>query len=693
MKRKTISLVNTAIQLLLIKNIGNKLSCGKKILYVILFLIFDFSSLISFSQPTITSFTPTSGIIGTTVTISGTNFNTTPANNRVFFGAAMATVSVATATSLTVTVPIAANYGYITVTNLGTNLTAYSTQPFQITFTCPGTLSFSPKVDFATGAGNGWPFTVALADLDGDGKPDLATANYNENTFSTLGNTSTPGTISFTASTNYATNTQPNDVALGDIDGDGLLDAVTTATSATKASPYRNTSTPGNISFAAKTDQSAGTQPYSAKIIDFDGDGKPDIVTANCGGNNVSVLLSNSTGPNSFNFAAPVNFATGTYPAKLAVGDLDGDGKPEIISSNFTNSNISVLRNTCTPGTASFAATVNYATGANPEYIAIGDLNADGKPELAVANRNTNNVLIFKNNCTPGTISFSAGVGFGTGTYPYGVAIGDIDGDGLPDLAIANYTSKSVSTLKNTSASGSISFAPKVDYTIVQAVGNTCGFGVVIGDIDGDGMPDIVATNECGSNVSALLNQCGTLPIELLSFTGHNEVIKNILKWTTASENNNEYFSIERSKDETGFEKIGSVPGAGSSSSTLSYSFTDANPYQGINYYRLKQVDFNGNSTYSQIIALMVGQPNHLAINVYPNPASTVLNCELYSKEEEPVVIEVHDILGNVVIREEIKTVKGTNAKNLDISSLAQGMYFMEINNRAKQTQVKFVKQ
>ncbi len=189
------------------------------------------------------------------------------------------------------------------------------------------------------------------------------------------------------------------------------------------------------------------------------------------------------------------------------------------------------------------------------------------------------------------------------------------------------------------------------------------------------------------------LGGCSVLPVKLLLFVGINDGMKNRIEWTTSSEINNDFFVLEHGTNGSDFDIMGLVKGAGNSSNEKKYYFIDEHPYQGINYYRLKQVDFNGNSTYSQIIALMVGQPNHLAINVYPNPASTVLNCELYSKEEEPVVIEVHDILGNVVIREEIKTVKGTNAKNLDISSLAQGMYFMEINNRAKQTQVKFVKQ
>ncbi len=217
-----------------------------------------------------------------------------------------------------------------------------------------------------------------------------------------------------------------------------------------------------------------------------------------------------------------------------------------------------------------------------------------------------------------------------------------------------------------------------------------CGGGSYTGGVAYD---DINAIGPSAWWIFKTYVSSSVLPIELIRFSGYNKDEQNILQWITASENNNDYFIIERSKDGDGFESIGKVEGTGNPAALKRYSFADTHPLTADNYYRLKQVGYDGKFTYSYIIAVTVEQINKSVINVNPNPASTVLNCELYSKEEEPVVIEVHDILGNVVIREEIKTVKGTNAKNLDISSLAQGMYFMEINSIAKQTQIKFVKQ
>src|SRR5476651_1208612 len=117
--------------------------------------------------PTVTSFTPASGPVGTSVTITGTNFNTTTANNIVFFGATMAPVSAATTTSLTVTVPAGATYQPISVLNAGTSLTGYSASPFAITFTpskgAITTADIAAKVDFTAGTN---PISIAIGDID-----------------------------------------------------------------------------------------------------------------------------------------------------------------------------------------------------------------------------------------------------------------------------------------------------------------------------------------------------------------------------------------------------------------------------------------------------------------------------------------------------------------------------------------------
>ena len=180
-------------------------------------------------NPTITSFSPTSGAVGTTVTITGTNFNTTAANNVVFFGATRAVVSSADATTLTVTVPVGATYQNISVTDITTGLTGYSSRPFITTFdgsTVFNPNSFADKVDYATGINTK---SVLIDDLDNDGKSDLIVVDYDsKHIISVFKNTSTAGSVSFAPKEDFATGLNPYSASIGDLDGDGKLDLAVT---------------------------------------------------------------------------------------------------------------------------------------------------------------------------------------------------------------------------------------------------------------------------------------------------------------------------------------------------------------------------------------------------------------------------------------------------------------------------------
>ena len=134
---------------------------------------------------------------------------------------------------------------------------------------------------------------------------------------------------------------------------------------------------------------------------------------------------------------------------------MDGDGRPELAVANYTSSTVSVYRNTASSGSmgmGSFAVKVDFITGTNPFSVAMGDLDGDGKPDLAVANSASATVSVIRNTATSGSIgtgSFAAKVDFTTGAAPVSVAIGDLDGDGKPDLTVANSASNTVSVLRN----------------------------------------------------------------------------------------------------------------------------------------------------------------------------------------------------------------------------------------------------
>jgi hypothetical protein len=377
--------------------------------------------------------------------------------------------------------------------------------------TAPGaaTPSFAAKQDFSTGS---QPQSVAVGDLNGDGKLDLAVANDGANTVSVLLNTTAPGaaTFTFAANQDFAAGAAPTSVAVGDLNGDGKLDLVIANFSANSVSVLFNTTTPGAATptFAAHQDFAIGSGPFSVTVGDLNGDGKLDLVTANFNSNTVSVLLNTTAQGNpTATFTAKQDFGTGTVPISVAMGDLNGDGKLDLVIANFNSNTVSVLLNTTTPGAATptFAAKQDFATGAGPFSVAMGDLNGDGKLDLVIANEGANTVSVLLNTTAPGaaTPSFAAKQDFATGAIPESVAVGDLNGDGKLDLAVANASDNTVSVLLNTTAPGAAtpSFAAKQDFATGSAPES-----VAVGDLNGDGKRDLVIANTADDTVSVLLN-------------------------------------------------------------------------------------------------------------------------------------------------------------------------------------------
>ncbi|HEY5691897.1 MAG TPA: FG-GAP-like repeat-containing protein [Cyclobacteriaceae bacterium] len=449
------------------------------------------------TAPTIASFTPTSGGVGTSVTITGTNFDINPANNIVYFGASKASVAAATATQLTVTVPVGATHQPIIVVVGG--LVAYSATSFIPTFSGQAVLNntFTYRETFASGT---TPYWVGMGDLDGDGLADLTVANNASNNISVYRNLSTGvGNISF-ANSDYDAGTTPNSVAVGDLDADGKLDIAVTNMGSNSISLFRNASTgPGNVSFDAKVDLTTGASPYSVVIGDLDKDGKADLVVGNNLGNSVSIFRNTSIGAGNISFDTKTDFTTGAYPKHVVIGDFDQDGKDDLAVVNQFDGTVSILQNTSSgPGSISYAAKVDFTAGTNPEHVAVGDLDADGKADLVVANFSSNNISVFRNTSTgSGNINFSNKINFTSGGYTYSTAIGDLDGDGKLDLAVGHYgnTGPGPQLYRNiSSGSGNINFD-----TPVYVESGPSPQSVAIGDLDGDGMPELITANE-GNN-------------------------------------------------------------------------------------------------------------------------------------------------------------------------------------------------
>ena len=353
------------------------------------------------------------------------------------------------------------------------------------------TVSLNSATNYAVGAS---PFSVAIGDLNGDGKPDLAAANSSSNTVSILLGI---GAGSFGAAIDFAAGLGPVSVAIGDLNGDGKPDLAVVNQNSSDVSIFLGT---GTGSFGAVTSFAVGQEffqasPFSVAIGDLNGDGKPDLAVTLQNSNKVSILLGTGTG----SFGAPTNFAVGTQPLILAISDLNGDGNPDLAVANQSSNTVSILLGT---GTGSFNSATNFPAGLGPFSVAIGDLNGDGKRDLAVTNRFSNNKVSIL--VGTGTGSFGGPTSFTVGTSPFGVAIGDLDTDGKPDLAVANAASNNVSILLGT-ATGSFGAAANFAVGTVPA-------SVAIGDLNGDGKLDLAVANIGSNNVSILLNTVSNQP-------------------------------------------------------------------------------------------------------------------------------------------------------------------------------------
>jgi VCBS repeat-containing protein len=353
----------------------------------------------------------------------------------------------------------------------------------------PTPASFTGPTNFAAGDGS---VSVAVGDFDGGGDPDLAVANefanFSGSVSALLGGTG----AGFGAATSFLAGFFPISVAVGNFNGDGDPDLAVANTGSSDVSVLLGG--PGG-GFGAATNFPVGSlaSPVSVAVGDFNGDGRRDLVVANTGSNNVSVLLGSGTG----SFGLPASFAAGLRPTAVAVGDFNGDGKPDLAVANGDSNNVSVLLGT---GTGSFGARTNFAAGRTPSSVAMGDFNADGRLDLAVANQvpvGTVSVLLGS-----GSGSFGPPGGFTVGVDPSSVAVGDFNADAKPDLAVANLDSDNVSVLLGT---GTGSFEAATTFAAGDGPSS-----VAVGDFNADSKPDLAVANVNSDNVSVLVNSTVT---------------------------------------------------------------------------------------------------------------------------------------------------------------------------------------
>jgi FG-GAP-like repeat/FG-GAP repeat len=399
----------------------------------------------------------------------------------------------------------------------------------------------TPALSFVAGgpylSGADGANAVAIADVNGDGKPDLVVANWcayssctapGTNVGVLLGN----GDGTFQPAVEYASGgLYADSVAIAQLRGPGQpLDIIVANCGSSSQVNCVDTSGSGDVTvllgngdgtFNTAVSYSLGASgATSVAVADVNGDGKLDLIVAT--GSNAAGLVGVLFGNGDGTFQAEVTYSSGGLsPLALAVADLNGDGKPDVVVSNQwaddtdTNSNVSVLLN---DGTGKFPTPVSNLTGGfYPDSIAIADVNRDGKPDLVVANSSVGSdgglgnvgVLLGKGDGT-----FQAAATYASGGYgAAAVAVADVNGDGKLDVVVANCSGSSSDCTGSAGdvgvllGNGSGSFQTAVTYTS----GSNYPFAVAVADVNGDGRPDVVAANCSSANCGQGAGYAGVL--------------------------------------------------------------------------------------------------------------------------------------------------------------------------------------
>jgi len=195
-----------------------------------------------------------------------------------------------------------------------------------------------------------------------------------------------------------------------------------------------------------------------------------------------------------------------------------------------------------------------------------------------------------------------------------------------------------------------------------------------------------------GPNNSGIIpSSSGPLPIELLTFTGHLNGNQVDLEWTTASEHNNDYFILERSDDFGTLTEIATIDGAGNSTGLLRYAHSDLSPQPGMNYYRLRQHDFNGELSYSNWVSVLF-QPGESYVKVYPNPASGgELSVEMIGFDEPEALVRITDLTGRIVDERSMTLSGPSSIMLLSCSDCPAGLYNVQLITVRRTENIKVV--
>lgn len=482
---------------------------------IILFGYTLLASLWSQAQLKVTSFAPTTGAVGSNVSIAGGPFSTDPKNNIVYFGAVRAKVESAGSTNLIVKVPSGATHQPITVISGGQ--VAQSRTAFRVSdhFGQAATLiagSFSTPSYYSNGTNQS--FSLLSEDLDTDGKPDIIVTNLVPKSLAILKNTSSVNNTSFAPSLQFDGLASTTGLTTGDLNGDGRKEIITVNVNsglASHVSVYPNTSDSNTISFGTRFDSSIGNGATGVCIGDLNGDGRMDIITLSGNSYLIHYFLNTGTGSN-FSFAPGKTIELNGRASYVEVADMNGDGKNDILTT-FGNINnrggIVIFLNTTTDDNVKFSSPNSFpGIKEFPGKLTIADFDMDSRPDVAIAylvSANQPAISIFRNKSINNTLTIDSAIHINIGIDGGYINSGDVDGDGRVDILTANRDSNRVTIIPNLTSPNGFLFGSPISYTV-----KTHPAAVITTDINGDNKEDLITVNNQSADIGVLINKIGT---------------------------------------------------------------------------------------------------------------------------------------------------------------------------------------
>lgn len=464
-------------------------------------------------RPFVNSLSKYSAPAGEIITINGSNFI---ANSQVNFGPAKASFTFKSSTQLEVTVPANAVYAPVTVINLTNRLSGSTVRNFMLSFggsTINASDFGTQSITSETGTQLVWD--VALLDLDLDGDLDAVTTHRNSNNLNVIRNSSTITTDlylspSITPANPILAGDKTNFAISEDLNNDGKSDLIISGLSpasafhiliyANQAPGDGSTINLGNstaVSFRLPTINGGVTQRNANQIqaSDIDGDGLKDLVIGS--GVDATLLIYRNTssgGTISFDTNNPTLISVVTTASILDVAELNGDDIPDILVGSDQDGKIAVLKNKSIPGTIMFNDLIEIGNASARTKIKIADFNNDGLGDIAQTNENGNVIIL--TNTTPNQsseISFTQTKSINI-TQAYGIDAGDINGDGLVDLAVGTQFNNGIKILENISSGSTIDFASPISIEVERLPSNAqkAVRHLKVADMNADGKPDLI---------------------------------------------------------------------------------------------------------------------------------------------------------------------------------------------------------